>query len=565
MNDTNEPSDAPEFPADLERALTEARDRPLAAPEFQGVLDRLEAGRIGGDPKLVAAARWMRAAAIAFFAMTTVLIVVNLMDGTALGFRSPDSDTVTFSSGLRRSLANLASPILVAVAGPALLVPAIALLVGASRITSGRFADGVLGRAVAWSSLIVGVVITSEFGNPLYVLTGMIVAWCSGRALLVARERGLEDVTAQGTAFQPVAFRGPLVVALIMAWADALTLVFSGVLQCRWLIDSIVWVPVSDTSGNYWYAPFATLACGFLMVIAVAGLFRLKVWALFLNILANVGIAALAVSDHLRLPGTVILTVVTTAGIQLLLPVPVLAAALGDDNAGNSWLHRMGHRAGYVAVCVLMIVCIPAASMSSGRRGYLEAGGFATASRAAPRIAPPNLKLDRNYEILRDEQGRRLEPATASGELFPDLHELARFKLARKRQRQHWTSPAELGGWRLRSNFPRLESRARLRIGTVQLPSPKISLERAYYYPTEIRVFVDLHPRLYPSTRSEAPTRGHIVFEYVEPDGTRHLDALTIDDHGGWFEVCPPGTCGPDPDPATLIETPGFRWEAAYP
>jgi hypothetical protein len=61
-------------------------------------------------------------------------------------------------------------------------------------------------------------------------------------------------------------------------------------------------------------------------MIAVFGLFRLAVWGLMLNLLANVAIAGLGLAGALELPGPIVGSLVATAVLQILLPVPMLVA-----------------------------------------------------------------------------------------------------------------------------------------------------------------------------------------------------------------------------------------------
>ncbi|MCA9709974.1 MAG: hypothetical protein KDK70_29315, partial [Myxococcales bacterium] len=68
------------------------------------------------------------------------------------------------------------------------------------------------------------------------------------------------------------------------------------------------------------------LACAALMIVALVGLYRLRVWGLVLNIAANLLIAGLAIADVLDVPGVVQAALCTTAVVQLVLPVPLLIA-----------------------------------------------------------------------------------------------------------------------------------------------------------------------------------------------------------------------------------------------
>ena len=123
-------------------------------------------------------------------------------------------------------------------------------------------------------------------------------------------------------------FRGQLLLALIMAFADAQTLVFSAVMQLR--VGMQGWT----LAGTVAYAGPATLAAA-VMVLTVWGLYHLRTWALILNLLANFAIAYLALSGTLNVAGPVAMALAATAAIQAFLPVPILAMALGERRAGQ--------------------------------------------------------------------------------------------------------------------------------------------------------------------------------------------------------------------------------------
>ncbi len=236
-----------------------------------------------------------------------------------------------------------------------------------------RFSQPSLGaqllcRAVWWSSLVVGLLISLNYGETPDKVLGAVIAVASAVALLSVGERGLE-VQDPDSPFAPVRFRGHLLLALVMAAADALTLAFSGLLQLR--LGSRGWNLLS-TLGH----AGPTIVAAIVMGVAVWGVYRLRTWALLLNLIANIAIAYLALEGTLGLSPSVSVSLATTAAIQCFIPVPILAAALGDRNAGQPLLQSMRHRLMNYTVLVLATASVLATFMS-GADGWVDGPGRA--------------------------------------------------------------------------------------------------------------------------------------------------------------------------------------------
>lgn len=239
--------------------------------------------------------------------------------------------------------------------------------------------DGVgpqmLARAIWWSNLLVGMLIAGNFLVRADQLAGAAIAVACAVPLLLLGTRGLD--AAPGDPFQPVRFRGQLLLALVMAFADAQTLLFSAVMQLR--IGMSGWT----LSGTIEYAGPAALAAG-VMALAVWGLYRLRTWALFLNMAANFAIAYYACNGTVNVAPPVALALLCTAACQSLLPVPILAIALGDKKAGRPVLQGVAPhvlRASVIAIAGAAIV-LPVVVDSPG--GWLSGPGRAFGRGIAP-------------------------------------------------------------------------------------------------------------------------------------------------------------------------------------
>jgi hypothetical protein len=237
-----------------------------------------------------------------------------------------------------------------------LLIPTALCTLSAVLLHHGYLGSQVLARATWWSNLIFGTLVSISAGDTEGNRLGFMLAIGSGLALLAMGRAGL-DAGVRAGRFHPVAYRGLLIVALVMALADAQSLLFFG---------SIV---VHDHVGMGMppdYGAILSLVCAGVMMIAVFGLFRLAVWGLALNLLANVAIAGLGLAGALGLPGPIVGSLVVTAVLQILLPVPMLVAmARGTarkDRAGRNYWPALA-----VIVAAMMMLSAYATLLHPGR------------------------------------------------------------------------------------------------------------------------------------------------------------------------------------------------------
>ncbi len=172
----------------------------------------------------------------------------------------------------------------------------------------------VLARGVWWQALALGLAFGAAtllepfMSDKFFYIVPMLLA---GGALAIAGagRHGLERLSPK---FAPSAFRVSLMVSLIMALADTGSLLFYG------------GVALEEHSGLMGAMPF--LASALVMMIAVHGLYRLRLWGLGLNIVANVVIAGIAIAGVLDLPDVLAYGLAATAIVQLLIPIPLVRA-----------------------------------------------------------------------------------------------------------------------------------------------------------------------------------------------------------------------------------------------
>jgi hypothetical protein len=276
-----------------ERALQLAREAAVVVPEFETIATKSERDREvwerEGSEGRARARSWLLVGAAAWLTMPLI-------------------EAVEFASWQHASLGY-----------SMILVPTLSLLWAARLSRDRRLRPAILTRAIAASNLILALLF-SLVGIVASSVVSVVLAVATGRSLQLLGEHGLDGRDQPNSSFEPVKFRGVLILALIMASADALTLL--------WQASTLLFEQVLPYVG-------LTLAAAAIMVINVWGLLRLRTWALLSNMIANVVIAALALSWMLGIGRWVAFALATTAVIQLLLPLPILMAALGLGTVGQ--------------------------------------------------------------------------------------------------------------------------------------------------------------------------------------------------------------------------------------
>lgn len=178
-----------------------------------------------------------------------------------------------------------------------------AALVWVPRLEAQIFSRAILWGYLFWSSFG-SLIIDDADPNRLLLVVGL----GSAGALLLLPKEGLEQRPVSSR-FAPVAFRGVLVLMVILALADGL------VLGTTFLGFSSEWSPD--------YGLLAFLGTGSaLMMLAVVGLLRMRGWGFALNLGTNVVVATGAwLLDGM--PWELALGVTSTAVLQILIALPL--------------------------------------------------------------------------------------------------------------------------------------------------------------------------------------------------------------------------------------------------
>lgn len=190
-------------------------------------------------------------------------------------------------------------------------------------------------RAIWWQALVLGVVIAlAGKGRD----GGVALTFClgGGLALLLApRPLGAR----QAGVFRPVAYHGLLAAIIAMALADAEALLLWGAVA---LHDDCSCFCTS--AAVRWSKAGPLFASALVMFVACIGVYRLRLWGLLLNTIANVVIAVAALAGWLCLPGPIRWGLAATALAQLVLPLPLwraIARGAAPDKQGPTWIEPL--------------------------------------------------------------------------------------------------------------------------------------------------------------------------------------------------------------------------------
>jgi hypothetical protein len=209
----------------------------------------------------------------------------------------------------------------------------LAIFVGAPAVASGALWTRpmwaqLLARGVWWSFLLFGTFLSLTGGTD----RGLGAEWAvaGGAALLAAGRLGLDAADGR---FKPVAFRGTLVLALVLAMADLLL---------------FLWVGILDAAGGHG---------GLLLLLppmaaGVIGLLRLRTWGLLVGMATNVLIVTLMFAEVLHVPHwSLRVLIISSAVAQLIVPFPMLVTiAMRRAPGPDRW--RRARTVG--ATCVIL-------------------------------------------------------------------------------------------------------------------------------------------------------------------------------------------------------------------
>jgi hypothetical protein len=208
-----------------------------------------------------------------------------------------------------------------------------------------------LARAVWWSNLILGTLIATT-GSSSERGIAALLALCTGGALIAVGRADLDETTPSGT-FLPLAFRGTLICMLVMAMADAQSLLLFGALE--------VTEPRQHYLAHTLSREALPLVLALPLLLSVIGLYRLRLWGLLLNLAASLTLALASLTEVLELPRPLRIAYVVTATAQWLVSLPLLLALIRHRApAERPSLEQRGYAATVLlvgAMVTLSLVC----------------------------------------------------------------------------------------------------------------------------------------------------------------------------------------------------------------
>ncbi len=191
----------------------------------------------------------------------------------------------------------------------------VSLVVASGLFWRREFGAQVLARALCWCAGAWGfMVVFVDAGRGTNGLA-LAITLASGAALLSAGRDGMRATNRVDSRFTPAAFSGPLIAGLVLAVADLQTLAISGSMA----VQHTDYVGMGITF-------FVGAA---LMLVAIIGVYQLKLWGIALNLVANVAIATYAIV--MDVPKPIAWALSLTAALQFALPIPMLVRMIRGD------------------------------------------------------------------------------------------------------------------------------------------------------------------------------------------------------------------------------------------
>jgi hypothetical protein len=225
----------------------------------------------------------------------------------------------------------------------ALWIPSGLLAVSALLLHHRSLGAQLTARAVFWSNLILGTLIAiSSSSSERMIAGGLAIA--TGSALLAVGRRGLDEAPGP---FVPVAFRATLIGIVVMALADAQSLLLFGALS------------VAEPSLVVPHTNYLALSFALALTVGIVGIYRLKLWGVALNVATNCALAVVALSGRLALPTPLAWAYTATAALQLLATTPlVIALARGKARpSAPSLSSRSAVLGGAFVIALMALAC----------------------------------------------------------------------------------------------------------------------------------------------------------------------------------------------------------------
>lgn len=229
----------------------------------------------------------------------------------------------------------------------AALIPPLALVVAGIATLTRPLGAQLLARGLWWSNFFLGGLL-ALVGSRRESTTGALLGLCCAGALLLA-DRTRLTAAADAAGFRPAAYAGTLQLLLVLALADAQTLVLFGAIGAR--------------DGGPTSAVFLGLALGF--AAGFVALLRLSLVGVGLTMASALGLCLVATTHVVPVDRDLRLPLLVVACIQLAVPLPMLVSIVTRRPLPALPMRTRAHAAR--AVIVLIVLATAAARMLFGR------------------------------------------------------------------------------------------------------------------------------------------------------------------------------------------------------
>ena len=225
-------------------------------------------------------------------------------------------------------------------AKPAAYIPPVSLVLAAAAAQVPKLGAQLLARGIWWSNLVLGVLLTLlGSGSEGRLGVGLTVA--CGAALVLSDHRTLTSA-AESAGFRPAAYAGTLQLLLVLALADAQTLILFAAIEASAHGDSS--------------KLFALVAVG--LLVGFVGLLRLALWGVGLTMASAFALAAAIVSGAVRIDHDLHKPLLVIAAMQLLVPLPMLASMALKRRLPEAPTRLRAHLARGIVVTVVALTVL---------------------------------------------------------------------------------------------------------------------------------------------------------------------------------------------------------------
>jgi hypothetical protein len=185
-------------------------------------------------------------------------------------------------------------------------IPILALIAAALVVHRPTLGPQLLARAIWWSNLGLGAILCFVGGSSER-RAGIVLTWGCGLALLAISRKGLAEASERAD-YAPAAFRSSLLLLMVLALADAQTLlVFAMVEASRNVLESAV-------------MGFA----GLVFLAGFVGLYKIRIWGALLNTLTAILLLALIGTTFVKPSHSIGPVILVLATVHTLAAAPML-------------------------------------------------------------------------------------------------------------------------------------------------------------------------------------------------------------------------------------------------